>query len=168
MRLMPLPPLDSPQWNSSFRAFAQGCKSVSSTVLAAVLFATYLGIGALAHDSHFSLLWTLLSTIFVWAGPAHIIVLPTPGSGATVIQSALAVTVSAVRLFPMVVSVLPLMRTPQTKRRHLILVAHLTAITLWVECYRFLPQVPRERRIAFVHGLGLGLMAVCLTANTIG
>ena len=68
--------------------------------------------------------------------------------GATVLQSAIAVTVSAIRLFPMVVSVLPLMRTEDTKRRHLILVAHLTAVTLWVECYRFLPQVPRNRRIA--------------------
>jgi predicted branched-subunit amino acid permease len=168
MRPMPLPPLDSPQWNSSFRAFLQGCKSVSSTILAAVLFATYLGIGALAHDSHFSLLWTLLSTIFVWAGPAQIIVITTLGSGATIIQSALAVTVSAVRLFPMVVSVLPLMRTPATKRWHLILVAHFTAVTLWVECHRFLPQVPRDRRIAFVHGLGFGLLCVTLVANTIG
>jgi predicted branched-subunit amino acid permease len=60
------------------------------------------------------------------------------------------------------------MRTPETKRRHLILVAHLTAVTLWVECFRFLPQVPRERRIAFIHGLGCGLVCVCLVANTIG
>jgi hypothetical protein len=28
--------------------------------------------------------------------------------------------------------------------------------------------VPRERRIAFVHGLGCGLVSVCLTANTVG
>jgi hypothetical protein len=68
----------------------------------------------------------------------------------------------------MVVSVLPLMRTPQTRRRQLIFVAHLTAVTLWVECHRFLPQVPRERRIAFVHGLGCGLVSVCLCANTVG
>jgi len=78
------------------------------------------------------------------------------------------VTVSAIRLFPMVVSVLPMTRTPQTKRRHLILVAHFIAVTMWVECYRFLPQVPRERRIAFVHGLGTGLVSVGLTATTIG
>jgi predicted branched-subunit amino acid permease len=133
-----------------------------------VLFATYLGIGALAHDSHFSLGWTLASTAFVWAGPAQIIVITTLGSGATIVQSAIAVTVSAIRLFPMVVSVLPMMRTPQTRRRHLILVAHLTAVTLWVECFRFLPQVPRDRRIVFIHGLGCGLVCVCLTANTIG
>jgi len=168
MLSMSLPPLDSPQWKSSFRAFAQGFRAVSKTILAAVLFATYIGIGALAHDSHFSLVWTLLSTILVWAGPAQIIVITTLGSGATIIQSALAVTVSAIRLFPMVASVIPLMRTPETKKRQLILVAHFTAVTLWVECHRFLPQVPRDRRIAFVHGLGCGLLCVTLCANLIG
>jgi len=163
-----LPPLDSPQWHSSLRAFGWGLRSIASTVMTLVLFATYLGIGALAHDSHFSLAWALASTAFVWAGPAQIILISTLGSGATVIQAAIAVTVSAVRLFPMVVSVLPLFRTPQTRRWHLILVAHLTAVTLWVECFRFLPQVPRDRRIVFIHGLGAGLVCVCLTSTTIG
>jgi len=165
---MPLPPLESPQWNSSLRAFAWGVRSVASTILALVLFATYLGIGALAHDSHFSLAWTLLGTLLVWAGPAQIIVITTLGSGATIVQAAIAVTVSAIRLFPMVASVMPLMRAPETKRRQLILVAHFTAVTLWVECHRFLPQVPRDRRIAFVHGLGSGLVCVSLCANVIG
>jgi AzlC protein len=124
-------------------------RSVASTVLTLVLFATYLGIGALAHDTHFSLGWALASTALVWAGPAQIILISTLGSGATVVQAAIAVTVSAIRLFPMVVSVLPMMRTPQTKRRHLVLATHFIAVTLWVECFRLLPQVPRERRIAF-------------------
>ena len=143
-------------------------RSVGSTILTLVLFATYLGIGALAHDTHFSLGWALASTLFVWAGPAQIILISTLGSGATIIQAAIAVTVSAIRLFPMVVSVMPMMRTPQTRRRELVLVAHLTAVTLWVECFRFLPHVPRERRIAFIHGLGSGLVSVCLVATTIG
>lgn len=165
---MSLPPLDSPQWHSSLRTFALGLRSITATVLTLVLFATYLGIGALAHDTHFSLAWALAGTAFVWAGPAQIILISTLSSGATIVQAAIAVTVSAVRLFPMVVSVLPMIRTPTTKRRHLILVAHLIAVTLWVESFRFLPQVPRERRIAFVQGLGIGLVSVCLTATTIG
>jgi predicted branched-subunit amino acid permease len=165
---LPLPPLQSPQWQSSARAFACGVRSVASTVLTLVLFATYLGIGALAHDTHFSLGWVLASTALVWAGPAQIILISTLGSGATVVQAAIAVSVSAVRLFPMVVSVLPLMRTPQTKRRHLLLVTHFIAVTLWVEAYRLLPQVPRERRIAFTLGLSTGLVSVCLVATTIG
>ena len=143
-------------------------RSVTSTVLALVLFATYLGIGALAHDTHFSLGWALASTILVWAGPAQIILISTLASGATAVQAAIAVTVSAIRLFPMVASVLPLMRTPQTKRRHLILAAHFVAITLWVESFRLLPQVPREQRIAFTHGLGVGLLIDCLVATALG
>ena len=165
---MPLPALDSPRWQGSARAFGWGLRSVTSTVLTLVLFATYLGIGALAHDSHFSLGWVLASTALVWAGPAQIILISTLGSGATVVQAAVAVTVSAIRLFPMVVSVLPMLRTPRTKRRHLILPAHFIAVTLWVECFRLLPQVPRERRVAFTNGLGVGLQAVCLMATTIG
>jgi predicted branched-subunit amino acid permease len=150
------------------RAFAWGMSSVASTVLTLVLFATYLGIGALAHDSQFSLGWVLGSTLLVWAGPAQIILISTLGSGATAVQAAIAVTVSAIRLFPMVVSVLPLMKTPKTKRRHLVLATHFIAVTLWVECYRLLPQVPRERRIAFTHGLGCGLLTVCMVATTLG
>jgi predicted branched-subunit amino acid permease len=143
-------------------------RSVTSTVLSLVLFATYVGIGALAHEARFSLAWALASTLFVFAGPAQIILISTLGSGATAIQAAIAVTVSAIRLFPMVVSVLPMMRTPQTKRQQLMLAAHFVAITLWVECFRLSPKVPRDRRITFVHGLGTGLVAVCLTATTIG
>jgi predicted branched-subunit amino acid permease len=143
-------------------------RSVGSTVLALVLFATYLGIGALAHDTRFSLGWALVSTVLIWAGPAQIILISTLGSGATVVQAAIAVTVSAIRLFPMVVSVLPTVRSPGTKRRQLILVAHFVAVTLWVECVRLLPQVPRERRIVFTHGLGVGLLVVCLTATALG
>ena len=143
-------------------------RSVTSTVLTLVLFATYLGIGALAHDTHFSLGWVLASTLFVWAGPAQIILISTLGSGATVVQAAIAVTVSAIRLFPMVVSVLPLVRSPETKRLQLILATHFIAVTLWVESFRLLPQVPRGRRIAFTHGLGCGLLSVCLFATTLG
>jgi predicted branched-subunit amino acid permease len=165
---MSFPPLDSPQWYKPLRAFALGMAAVRSTILSAVLFVTYIGIGALAHDTHFSLAWALLATLLVWAGPAQIILISTLASGTSIVQSAIAVTVSAVRLFPMVVSVLPMMRTPQTKRRQLVLVAHFTAVTLWVECYRFLPHVPRDRRIAFVHGLGSGLVLIGLVATAIG
>ena len=165
---MRLPPLDSPQWNSTLRAFAWGMSAISATILSAVLFVTYIGIGALSHEAQFSLLWAILATVLVWAGPAQIILITTLASGASIVQSAIAVTVSAIRLFPMVVAVLPLMRTEETKRRHLVLVAHFTAVTLWVECYRFLPHVPRERRVAFIHGLGCGLMSIGLAATIIG
>ena len=165
---MSLPPLDSPKWQTVSRAFAQGIRSIFSTVLTLVLFATYLGIGALAHDTGFSLFWVLASNVFLWAGPAQIILISTLGSGATPVQAAIAVTVSAIRLFPMVVSVMPMLRLPTTKKRELILPAHFTAVTLWVECFRLLPLVPRERRIAFTNGLGVGLVTMSSIATIIG
>ena len=69
----------------------------------------------------------------------------------------------------MVVAVLPMMRTPtDQKRATLILPTHFVAVTLWVECFRLFPKVPRERRIPFTLGLGIGLVSVCLVANVIG
>lgn len=163
-----LPALNSLQWNNPLLTFAWGSRSVASTVLTLVLFTTYVGIGALAHDTNLSLGWALASTLLIWAGPAQIILISTLASGASLFQAAVAVTLSAIRLFPMVVSVLPTIRTPTTKRRHLLLATHFIAVTLWVECFRLLPQVPREHRITYVHGFGAGLLCVCLTATTIG
>ena len=91
---MSFPPLDSPQWHLPLRAYAYGMSSVRSTILSAVMFVTYIGIGALAHDTHFSLAWALLSTLLVWAGPAQIILISTLASGASIVQSAISVTVS--------------------------------------------------------------------------
>src|SRR6266852_433771 len=89
---VPLPALDSPQWQISPRAFLWGMRSIASTVLTLVLFVTYIGIGALAHDTHFSMAWALASTALVWAGPAQIILISTLASGAGIAQSAIAVT----------------------------------------------------------------------------
>src|SRR5258706_392327 len=106
---VPLPPQDSPSWQSPLRAFAWGVRSIASTVLTLVLFATYLGIGALAHDMHFSLVWVLASTALVWAGPAQIILISTLGSGATVLLLApLALLLSAGRTCRQLADVLAL------------------------------------------------------------
>lgn len=163
-----LPALDSPKWHSPLAAFAFGVKSALSSILALVLFGTFIGVGAFAHDTGFTLGWALATTVLVWAGPAQIILISTSHAGATLLESALAVTISAIRLLPMVVSVLPLLRTPQTKMRQLALPAHLVAVTVWVESFRLLPHVPRERRIAFVNGLGGALVFLSCVATILG
>jgi predicted branched-subunit amino acid permease len=163
-----LPALDSPKWQSSAAAFAFGVKSALSSILALVLFGTFIGVGAFAHDTGFTLGWALTSTVLVWAGPAQIILISTHHAGATLLESALAVTISGIRLLPMVVSVLPMLRSPGTRMRQLILPSHFVAVTVWVESFRLLPHVPRERRIAFVNGLGCGLASLSCIATILG
>lgn len=145
-----------------------GVQSAMTSVLALVLFGTFIGIGAFAHDSGFTLGWMLASTVLVWAGPAQVILISTSHAGATLLESALAVTLSAIRLLPMVVSVLPMLRSPKTKMRHMVLSAHLVAVTVWVESFRLLPLVPRERRVPFINGLGVTLVVLSMIAATLG
>ena len=87
---MRLPPLDSPKWNSTLRAFAWGMSATSATILSLVLFVTYIGIGALSHDTRFSLGWAILATALVWAGPAQIILITTLASSVGIVQAAIA------------------------------------------------------------------------------
>ena len=144
---------------SSVTTFLSGWRAAWTSVLSLVLIGTYVGIGALAHNYGFSLWWTLLGTLLVWAGPAQVILLSALGSGATTLEAALAVGLSGVRLLPMVVSLLALIKRPGTRARELVLPAHLTAVSMWVEALRLVPALPPEERIAFSNGLGWGFMA---------
>lgn len=148
--------------------FVSGFVASLHSILLYVLFGTFVGIGALGHDYGFSLPWMWASTLLVWAGPAQVILISVLGTGGTSLQAALAVTLSAVRLLPMVVSLLPVLRTPKTRLWHLILPAHFTAISLWVDAQRLMPAVPRERRVSYCNGLGTGYMVAAMTGCTVG
>ncbi|ETR75473.1 branched-chain amino acid permease (azaleucine resistance) [Afipia sp. P52-10] len=155
-------------WATSLGAFTRGVAAAYRTILTYTLFATYLGVGALAHDLGFSLLWALLGTTLVWAAPAQMILLTALGGSGTVVQAAIAVTLSAIRLMPMVVSLLPMLRGPKTRAWHLILPTHFIAVTVWVESMRLVPGIPRERRVAFVNGLGCGVMLSTVVSTIAG
>ncbi len=153
---------------TSSRYFAAGLVAAARSVFAYVLFATYVGIGALGHDFGFSLLWTAASTILVWAGPAQVILISTLGAGGALIETAVAVALSGVRLLPMVASLLPMLKGPATRLRSLILPAHFTAVSMWIESFRLIPSIPRDHRIAFCNGLGCGLLIAAMIGTVTG
>jgi predicted branched-subunit amino acid permease len=159
----PVPSLPSP-----LSAFLAGLRASFLSVFTFVLVGTYIGIGALAHDYGFSLPWMMASTVLLWAGPAQVIMISALGTGATLVETAIAVGLSGVRFLPMVVTLLPFLRSEQTRTRDLLLPAHFTAASMWVECFRLLPAVPRERRIAYCNGLGLGFMLSGHVGTVIG
>src|SRR5262249_29309046 len=109
-----------PAQPSSTRVFLDGMLTSFRSVFALVLIGTYVGIGALAHDYGFSLIWIMVSTVLIWAGPAQVIMISALGTGAALLEIALAVFLSAIRFLPMVVSLLPLLRRPDTRVRDLL------------------------------------------------
>jgi predicted branched-subunit amino acid permease len=157
-----------PQPRSGTAAFFAGVGAAWRSVLAYVLIGTYVGIAALAHDFGFSLWWVVASTVLVWAGPAQVILISALGAGATPVETALAVGLSSARLLPMVIALLPLIKTPQTRGRELWLPAHLTAISMWIESLRLLPTWPRATRIPFANGLGVGFMLAAQVGTILG
>jgi predicted branched-subunit amino acid permease len=163
----PPPPTDSPK-RSAIAVFFAGFRAAWRSVLAYVVIGTYIGIGALTQDFGFGPGWAVASTALVWAGPAQVILVSALGAGVAPVETALAVGVSSARLLPMVISLLPLIRRPQTPYRALILPAHLTAVTMWIESLQLLPQLPREARIPFANGVGFGFMAAAQAGTLIG
>jgi predicted branched-subunit amino acid permease len=155
-------------FSSSAAAFLGGMKSALASVFFLVLAGTYIGMGALAHDFGFSPWWLALSTVLVWAAPAQVILISALGAGSALIEAAIAVTLSAIRLFPMVVALLPLLRGEGTRLRDLLLPTHFTSVSMWVESIRLLPGVPRERRIAFCNGLAVGYMSTAASFGFVG
>jgi predicted branched-subunit amino acid permease len=155
-------------FNSGLSAYLAGIRSAWSSVFTYVLFGTYIGIGALGHDFGFSLVWVLLSTLLVWAAPAQVILISTLGAGAPLIEVAIAVCLSGMRLLPMVVALLPVLKGPQTRQRELFLPAHFTAISMWVESMRLAPSMAVERRVPFCNGLASGYMISAMTASVAG
>src|SRR5262249_33195639 len=152
--------------DSTVTAFGRGVLTAWRSVFAYVLFGNYIGMGALAHDFGFSVGWMALSTLLIWAAPAQVILISTLGT-ASLVDTAVAVMLSSVRFMPIVVSILPLLQTAQTPPRPLIVPAHLTAISVWVEGLR-LPVMPRSRRIAFYNGLGTGLILPAVAGGAVG
>ena len=153
---------------SSAAAFRAGVKSAVTSVFFLVISGTYVGVGALAHGFGFAPWWLALSTIMVWAAPAQVILISALGSGAPLFEAAIAVTLSAIRLLPMVVALLPLLRGKGTRLRDLLLPTHFTAVSMWVESLRLLPMIAHERRVAYCNGVAVGFMSAATGSGFIG
>jgi predicted branched-subunit amino acid permease len=148
--------------------FLGGILAGATSVFALVIFGSYVSIGAFAHDLGFSLLWLTLSTLLVWAAPAQMIVLASIAAGAGPVEIAVAVTLSGIRLLPMVIALMPVLKGPDTPLRALVLPTHFTAISVWIESLRLSPMLERPARIPFVNGLGVGLMSVAMLGGLAG
>jgi predicted branched-subunit amino acid permease len=153
------------QPTSQAGAFVRGLGMVVS-VPAIVLFVTSLGFGALARDGGFQFSHAVFLSGLVFALPNQLVLIDQLVRGASLAGAALAVTLTAMRLMPMTVTLVPLLRG--AKRRPLLelLAVHFVAISTWVEGQRRLPAMAIDLRLPFHLGMGLA-MACTMMAGTI-
>lgn len=132
-----------------------------------VVFASFFGFGAFARESGLDLPSTIFaSTIF--ALPGQVVLADELATGAGLAAAFLAVTLTAVRLLPMTVALMPVVRDDRTPLWQQLVLSHLVAVTLWVAAMRALPGLPRAARLPYFAGLGAALFPAVLVAAAAG
>lgn len=133
-----------------------------------VMALTFLGIGSLAREAGVSLGVALCGTLLIWAGPAQVIFLGAIITGTPLPAIALSVSLSSVRLLPMCVSLLPLLRGAGRSPLLTLYGVHHVAVTSWAESIRNIPGVPQPARFSWFMGLTHGLYVSAAAATLAG
>jgi predicted branched-subunit amino acid permease len=152
---------------SPYRAFWRGAGD-AMTLTAWVLGFSILGVGSLARDAGFPAGAAVLSTVIMWAGPAQTIFFASIAAGASLPVVAFAVTLSSIRLLPMTMAILPLLRRPEQGVATQLAAAHFIAVTMWVEGLRRLPPLPAHERVPYFFGFANACLVVCTVTTYAG
>ncbi|EAU42789.1 hypothetical protein FP2506_08106 [Fulvimarina pelagi HTCC2506] len=138
--------------------FRQGLRHL--TPPAFILFGAFLGFAGLCREAGVTWLESAFMTATIWALPAQIIILGASTAGTSLVATAFAVTLSSVRLMPMIVAWSPEMKGPRTGTGSLLFLSHFVAVTGWVFAMERLKDVPREYRTIFFAGFAVPLTVI--------
>ncbi len=166
---LPASPDGEDLWRNVTRrqAFWRGM-AVALTTPGIILFASAAGFGALARDAGFSAANAVYMMAVFFALPAQVVMLDQMARGASLWAGTLAVSLTGLRLLPMSVLIMPLLKGPwATRWRHLV-AGHFIAVTAWMEGWRRLPDVPVNLRMDHFIGLGSGLVLATLAGTFAG
>lgn len=133
-----------------------------------VVVATFIGFGALARDIGLDLFQTLFVTGTMFALPGQVVLADQIVLGATLTTTVFAVTLTAVRLLPLTVSLMPVLRDAGTSRWVELVLSHFVSITSWLEAMRRLPELPPHLRASFFGGFAVALFVTVMAATMIG
>lgn len=128
-----------------------------------ILVSSFVGFAALAKDAGITVVQAAFMTGIVWALPSMVVLVGAIVSGVALPAAMFAVTLSAIRLMPMVMALVPEMRARKSRQWVLYLLSHFVAVTSWVLAMERLKHMPRDMRTTFYAGLGVTLV----TANIV-
>jgi len=152
---------------SRYSAFWRGIRE-TSPVPAIILSTAFVGFGALTSQTGLSLLDTIFISVFMFALPGQVVLVDEIGRGASVLTAAIAVAATGVRLLPMTVVILPVIRERAGPKWLELAVAYYVAVTVWVESMRRAPHIPRHLRSAYCFGICVFLVLVSSLGAIVG
>ncbi len=133
-----------------------------------ILFITFFAYGALVSGSNLPLEVAIGLTIFVFAIPGQVVLVDEIARGSSLITAAIVTTFTAIRLLPLTVSMLPVVRNETTPKWMEVVICHFVAVTVWTQSMVVLPTLPREQRASHCLGFCCGLMVLVTIGTCLG
>ena len=149
--------------------FLKGLASIRGADSPAIaLGASFVAIGALFKNIGLNVQESILSTFLTYALPGSLIMAESLIVGASLLNIFLAVWLVNARLYPMTVSLFPLLYHKNHSKIKYYLSCHFIAISAWLIMKEKYKSVERKHRLDFWIGVGTANLSVAIFATGIG
>tara|TARA_Y100001970_G_scaffold179413_1_gene218329 strand:+ start:443 stop:1147 length:705 start_codon:yes stop_codon:yes gene_type:complete len=135
---------------------------------AIALGASFIAIGALLKNLGFSIEQSIFSTFLTYALPGSMVMAESMLIGASILNIFLAVWLVNSRLYPMTVSLMPLLLHDSQPRWKYYLSCHFVAVSSWLILKGSYEEIEKENRIDFWIGIGTATWLIAIFSTVIG
>tara|TARA_Y100001970_G_scaffold119681_2_gene148435 strand:+ start:939 stop:1643 length:705 start_codon:yes stop_codon:yes gene_type:complete len=132
------------------------------------LGASFVAIGALLKNIGFTIQESMFSSFLIYALPGSLVLAESTIIGASLLNIFLAVWLVNARLYPMTVSLMPLVMAKNQPRWKYYLSCHFVAVSSWLILKSNYKNIERENRIDFWIGIGTATWLIGIFATIIG
>ena len=151
------------------KAFFRGLQSLKGARSPAIpLAACFIALGALLKDAGFNLQQSAASSIFTYALPGQLVMAESLLVGASIVNIFIAVWLVNFRLYPMTVSLFPLLKHKTQPRWKYYLSCHFLAVTSWLIAKDGYKKIDKKHRIDFWIGIGVGTWSTAILMTMAG
>ena len=149
--------------------FLKGYKSILKPDSPAIALACcFVAIGALLKNVGFNIQESVLSTLLIYALPGSLVMAESILIGASLISIFFAVWFVNARLYPMAVSLFPLMMDDSQPKWKYYLSCHFIAVSAWLIMKSNYETIEKKDRVDFWIGIGSATLSVSVLATILG
>ena len=127
-----------------------------------------MAIGALFKNLGFNIQESIFSTVLTYALPGSLVMAESMLIGASLLNIFLAVWFVNARLYPMAVSLFPLMMHKSQPKWKYYFSCHFIAVSAWLIMKSNYKKIPKEYRIDYWIGIGSATVSVSVIGTFIG
>ena len=149
--------------------FFKGYRSIFTHDSPAIaLTCCFIAIGALFKNLGFNIQESIFSTVLTYALPGSLVMAESMLIGASLLNIFLAVWFVNARLYPMAVSLFPLMMHKSQPKWKYYFSCHFIAVSAWLIMKSNYKIIPKEHRIDYWIGIGCAAMSASVFGTFIG